>query len=169
MAFALALMLAAGLADPARPSIGDPAPPLELETVDGRPFGRVHLGGQTTIVDFFATWCEPCHRALADLADVHTQLGTRTLLIVVDVGEDAPVVKRFVETHPLPPDAELALDRGGGTARRWGQNRFPTTFVVDGAGVVRHINRGWGPGYAARMLKWLRDLTAAPGNERSNL
>jgi len=42
--------------------------------------------------------------------------------------------------------------------RRWGVRTFPTTFLVDRAGVVRHINRGWGPGYQARLLAWLHAM-----------
>jgi cytochrome c biogenesis protein CcmG/thiol:disulfide interchange protein DsbE len=157
---AIALLMALGVADAPRPRIGDRAPPLDLETLDGRPFALASVEGRVTIVDFFATWCKPCHRALADLGAVRTQLGPRTRLIVVAVGEDAPTVKRFLDASPPPAGAEVALDRGGGTARRWGQDRFPTTFIVDAGGVIRHVNRGWGDGYEARMLSWLRPMLA---------
>jgi cytochrome c biogenesis protein CcmG, thiol:disulfide interchange protein DsbE len=159
---ALALLFAVDLSDPPRPGIGDRAPPLELETLDGRPFPRASLGGEVTVVDFFATWCGPCHRALVDLGAVQTRLPARARLVVVAVGEDAPIVRRFFETHPLPAGAELGLDRRGSVARSWGQDRFPTTFLIDGGGVIRHINRGWGGGYEERLLRWLRPMVA-PG------
>jgi len=158
--YVAALVLVLGLSDPRPPGGGDHAPPLELETLDGRAFPRASLEGGATVIQFFATWCGPCHRALADLADVQARLPVRARLVVISVGEDAPVVKRFLAEHPLPAGSEIALDRRGATARAWGQDRFPTTFLVDGGGVIRHINRGWGSGYAERMLRWLRPMVS---------
>jgi cytochrome c biogenesis protein CcmG/thiol:disulfide interchange protein DsbE len=146
--------------DTRRPGVGDVAPPLELQTPDGRPFPRSHLtdAGSVTVVDFVATWCRPCHAALGDLAAVRHMLGPRVRLILVDVSEDPATVRRFVAGTTLPEGAEVALDVQGVTSRRWGQDRFPTTFLVDKTGVIRHINRGWGPGYRERMLRWLRAM-----------
>ncbi|MCA1664101.1 MAG: hypothetical protein LC659_07525, partial [Myxococcales bacterium] len=51
-------------------------------------------------------------------------------------------------------------------AHRWGQRRFPTTFVVAG-GVIKHINRGFGSGYARRLDGWVeKELNSAALIER---
>ena len=43
-------------------------------------------------------------------------------------------------------------------SRLWGRHRYPTTFLVGADGVVRFINRGYGPGYGARIEARLRAL-----------
>jgi len=141
-----------------RPGVGSVAPALVLETLAGQRLTGGQLGGQVTIVAFFATWCQPCHRALGDLAAIRAGAGVPTRMIVIAVGEQAETVRRFLATHPLPAGAELALDVDGTAAHRWGQDRFPTTFLVDGGGIIRHINRGWGAGYRERIDRWLRDM-----------
>ncbi|MEA2696697.1 MAG: cytochrome c biosis protein CcmG, thiol:disulfide interchange protein DsbE [Myxococcales bacterium] len=138
-----------------RPSIGDAAPALAVDDVDGQPIAPPTLTGHITVIDFFATWCQPCKQAHKDLAVLAQTFGVAVTVLLVDVAEEPPAVRRFLAASPAPKGARVVLDRNGANAQRWGQDRFPTTFVVNGAGVVRHINRGWGPGYQARMARWI--------------
>jgi len=150
----------AAAADAPVPVIGDAAPLIAAEMLDGATTVDRLPPGEIVVVDFFATWCRPCHRALGDLAALRAELGHRVHVLLIDVEEDPARVRHFLAETPLPEGAQVALDRTGAVARRWGQDRFPTTFVIDEKSVIRHINRGWGTGYRERLGRWLRAMLA---------
>lgn len=144
--------------------IGEPRPALELDALDGSLVNSRRVAGQILVIDFFATWCQPCRHAHADLrAALQEAALPGARLLLVNRGEPAAVARRWAADSALPPDTIVALDPNGAAARRWGANRLPTTFIVDASGVVRHINRGWGPGYRARLSRWLRAMRPVSG------
>jgi thiol-disulfide isomerase/thioredoxin len=67
------LLLLALLAAPAAasPILGDKAPALDLQTLDGKTVATKDFAGKVLVVEFFGTWCGFCERAAADLDAVH--------------------------------------------------------------------------------------------------
>jgi cytochrome c biogenesis protein CcmG/thiol:disulfide interchange protein DsbE len=99
--------------------------------------------GQVRIVDFWATWCEPCHeqfQVLERLARTHQAEGLTVYAVSVD--EDQAQLKAWLQARPLP--FLVLWDKGGARlAERIGIERLPTTLLVDRAGRVRSVHQGF--------------------------
>ncbi len=144
-------------------TVGVPAPTLDGETLEGRPFNGRWSEGDATVVMFFATYCQPCHRALGELEAIQRTTGPRLRFVLVDAGEDPAIVQKFLAQNRTPAGAAVVLDASGNDRQRWGCCEIePTLFLVDRAGRVRYINHGWGEGSEAKYLRRVQNVLRAP-------
>src|SRR5947199_9585537 len=67
--------------------IGNPAPAFNLQTLDGKTVTIESFKGKVVLIDFWATWCGPCRKALPELKDLR-QRNAREPLVVVSVSAD---------------------------------------------------------------------------------
>ncbi|MCA9681201.1 MAG: TlpA family protein disulfide reductase, partial [Myxococcales bacterium] len=92
--FAQALVPAAEaqLGAPCRPLNPEPrdiaAPELELEDLAGNPVSLSDFRGKFLVVNFWATWCEPCTREWPDLDQLGQRLADRDDVVVIAIGVD---------------------------------------------------------------------------------
>lgn len=127
------------------------------------------LRGRVLIVNFFASYCGPCRTELPLLAELTARLADKARLhsgspelLFFPVGVDARPEDSTRFAAGLGVKQAVLLDPSGAVRTAFSPQRYPCTFLIDSAGVVRHINRGFGSGYPARMERWLRGLLALP-------
>lgn len=112
---------------------GQPVPAVLLTTHDGRETALAgHLDG-VTVVDFWATWCGPCRKELAELKTALAD-GSFDAPVVIISSEEESVVSAYVEKHGLPMTS--LLDPGGVAAEAFSVSNFPTVFVVRADGTI---------------------------------
>jgi len=144
--------------------IGDPLPALSLQPLDGKPAVVLPdtIRGRVTVIDFFATWCVPCRESLPALERLRSRFAPAGVVFLT-ISEDGPGTRARVAgfVRELHLGSRVLVDPDRSAFERLGARRLPTTYVVDGRGVVRKINNGTGRGYEARMARWLAQLTTA--------
>jgi cytochrome c biogenesis protein CcmG, thiol:disulfide interchange protein DsbE len=128
------------------------APDLEGRTVD-----VAAERGRVRVVDFWATWCEPCREALPLLDDVARELGPRGLSVYgVTIDEDLSQVRDFLEQAPV--SFPILWDQGAVRMERYDVKLMPVTLIVDRRGVIRHVHQGWNDERASKEREEIEAL-----------
>jgi cytochrome c biogenesis protein CcmG/thiol:disulfide interchange protein DsbE len=108
---------------------GTPAPPLRLRGLDGRPVDLAALRGRPVVVNFWATWCEPCVREFPLLRQAAASHRPDRLAVVGVLTNDRPAAARaFVRRHHAT--WPVGIDANATTAARWGAVGLPHTYFV---------------------------------------
>jgi len=132
------------------PNLTGTKPAFQLQTLEGRPLGPKDFPGQVVVVDFWATWCGPCHVQARILGDVYQDYrGKGVQFLAADVGEDAQAVRGFLKTTPVP---YTVLVDPKNVADDLGVYALPTLMVVNKQGRVSFFQPGISDGDTIRRV-----------------
>jgi len=120
--------------------IGQSAPSLDLPGLEGAAgLADADLRqGRVTLVNIFASWCEPCHAEHAFLMALAADPGLKekgVRILGVAQKDSAENIKRFLGAMG-DPYAKVGLDADGRAGIDWGVYGVPETFVVRGDGAI---------------------------------
>jgi len=122
-------------------SPGQPSPSLDAPTLQGPRFSLERLRGRVVVVDFWASWCEPCRRSFPALNDLSRRYAARGVTVVgVSVDDEASNYQRFV--RELHPTFAVVHDASHQIADRWAPSSMPTTYVIGRDGVIAAVLTG---------------------------
>lgn len=147
-ACAVALLAATAWAQPVHPAPQNTAPvagaaarTFNLQTLDGKPAGLGTFRGKPLIMNFFASWCDPCREEMPlinELAANGAKQGYSVLGIAVEDSRSA-VMEYAREAKLLFP---IALDLNSAVKRSYRVFGPPATFFIDGHGMIRDVVLG---------------------------
>ena len=121
----------------------EPADFILRKAPDGTPYPLKDTKGKVLVVNFWATWCGPCHALEPIFARVAAEFVSNpdALFLAADCDEDESLVKGYLEeAKPRTP-----IVFSDGLDRFFAVNAFPTVLVIDRAGKIAFRSNGFDP------------------------
>lgn len=130
-----------------------PASNLKLVDTLGKTWTPADWKGRAVLLNFWASWCEPCRAEMPTLQQISDFYGADKLLVLtINFKENPGRALQFARSTGL--SLPVLLDLDGQTAKRWEVKVFPSTLMLDSRGQPRHRVQGevdW-TGQAAEQL-----------------
>ena len=149
------------------PAGAEKAPQLLLENLDGSTFSLEEtLKEGPVVLDFWATWCKPCIKALPklqSLSDEYGGRGVQVLTITVDGPRNLPKVRPFLQRHKLT--LPVLLDKTNEVLKQFQLVGMPATLIIATDGTVWYKHQGYRPGYGEKLRAKLDQLLGPPEEE----
>jgi thiol-disulfide isomerase/thioredoxin len=135
-------------------SPGMAAPDFELENLEGKSVKLSGLKGKPVFLDFWATWCGPCRRALPHTQEFAKKYKDKAHIYAINVRESKEKVQQFMEqnNYTFP----VLLDTEGEVARTYQVSGIPQFVIIDAEGKIQLIKVGYGQGVERELERVLQ-------------
>ena len=121
---------------------GSPAPNFEVTATDNEKKVELRdLKDSIVMIDFWATWCNPCRRGLPDTTAIWEKYKGKGLKVLAITDEDKELVKQFRIEAKLP-NLPSYHDKSGNIGRLYGVEAIPTIVIIDRRGAISEIMVG---------------------------
>lgn len=126
------------------------APELEVEDLDGNPLKLSDFRGRFVVLNFWATWCEPCTKEWPQLHQLALRLSERddVVVLAVSIDNEREAIVPFLERMALDhTEVGVVWDSTQSQHVPYGSRKIPDTFFIDESGRVISVFvnvRKWG-------------------------
>ena len=118
--------------------IGSSLPDFSVKDLEGHPLSSADLRGKVVIIDFWATWCQPCKKEMPGHQSLADRYGSNGLVVIgfkfdtmPDMEDPIQFAKGIGVHYPLARATDDVKQKFGGV------EGLPTTMVYDRQGILR--------------------------------
>ncbi|HYL89179.1 MAG TPA: TlpA disulfide reductase family protein [Burkholderiales bacterium] len=124
-----------------KPWEGGATPPLAVEDLEGKTHSLADYRGKVVLVNFWATWCEPCRAEMPSIDRLRSSLkGKPFVVLAVNMAEPLSRIEKFTATMPL--GFPLLRDRDGSASKSWKAKLLPASYLIGRDGRVHYVAYG---------------------------
>ncbi|MGE3757524.1 MAG: TlpA family protein disulfide reductase [Pseudobdellovibrionaceae bacterium] len=111
-------------------------PGFSSQTLEGQPFVLTHKEGQKIILNFWASWCEPCVEEFPSMINLVKQTNGRVRIVFVSADYTREEIDGFLKNFPdIKTDGiSVIWDKEGSIRKLYGVEKLPETFVIGSDG-----------------------------------
>jgi peroxiredoxin len=126
---------------PVGSQVGNLAPPFTLEDLNGQKVSLSALRGKIVMVNFWATWCDPCKEELPFFQAISDNRSAGSLkILAINVGEGNNTVRSFINGEGYTFTALLDSKKEVNTL--YNVSIYPTTFFINADGIIKERKEG---------------------------
>ena len=119
--------------------IGKPAPGFQVKDLKGKELSLKKYRGQVVLLDFWATWCGPCIAELPNVKKAYANYKDQKFQIIgISLDRSTATLETFIKREGLAWDHYWDGDQK--VSNQYGVTGIPSTFLIDGEGVIRKTN-----------------------------
>jgi len=124
---------------------GVEAPECALAPLGGAPgYSLKQFRGKVVFVDFWSSWCPPCAKSFSFLNEMDREFKDKGLHVIgVNLDESPEDAQTFLAQHPA--HFAVATDASQQCAKDFDVKAMPSSYLIDRAGVIRHVHHGFRP------------------------
>ena len=116
-------------------------PALDFQVTDlmGEPLSLSQYRGQVVLLDFWATWCPPCIAEMPNVKKTYTQYKDQKFEIIgISLDQSIAPLETYIVNEGLA--WRQYLDSSGRISTMYNVRAIPSTFLIDGEGIIRRVN-----------------------------
>jgi len=134
-----------------KPKVAQPATLVYLDS--GEPVDFTDYRGEVLLLDFWATWCKPCHASIPDLKRISRLTDKKPFRVIsVSVDREAETARRFTRKEKMTWTQVLDPRAGGISKEVFGVRGYPTFMIIDHEGNAIYRESG----YSAQRMADIR-------------
>lgn len=131
----LLVWVVAGILETPVVNAGDRAPKFKVVTEDGKTLTPTDFGGKLLVLNFWASWCDPCIRETPSLEEMSRLLAGKGVVVLgISTDTNEKRYKNFLSRYGI--SFETSRDPSADIATSYGTLQFPDTYIIDSNGKV---------------------------------